>query len=170
MIYIFDGYNVMHTRAEGEIRREELEDKRKAFIEDVINYLAATGDRGIIVFDSALSEATECQALPNTSVTVCYSSRLESADLFIAKLVQKQLSATRDRIKVVSADWEVQRGAMQERVERVPPRNFLSSLQKVAEKLAFSPEKDRIRWKFEDQVDVETLRRLEAMRRGKQAG
>lgn len=170
MIYILDGYNVMHARDPGDIRGEDLENKRKEFIEDVINFLATTGDEGMIVFDSRLSESTECQAIPDTRVTVCFSSRLESADLFIGKLVQKKLSAGGDRIKVVSADWEVQRGAMRERVERVPPRNFLSDMQKFAEKLAFSPEKDRIRWKFEDQVDIETLRKLEAMRRGKQTG
>ena len=66
----------------------------------------------------------------------------------------------------VSADWEVQRGAMQERVERMPPRHLLADLKKLAEKLAISVKKDKIPRKLEHKVDVETLRKLERMRRG----
>ena len=167
MIYIIDGYNVMHAREPGgEISAGDLQHKRDAFIEDVINLIATSGDEGFIVFDSARSDSSECHAVPDTAVTVCFSSRLESADLFIGKLVQKKLSESASGIRVVSADWEVQRGAMQERVERIPPRNLLADLDNFAEKLAISPENDRIRWKLEHKVDVETLRKLEEMRRG----
>ncbi len=170
MVYIIDGYNVMHAREGGDIQRRDLESKRAAFIEDVVNYLAAAGEEGIIVFDSRRSEASGCRTLEGTPVTVCFSSRLESADLFIGKLVQKMLSTSSERIRVVSADWEVQRGALRERVERMPPRNFLGDMGDFAEKLAFSPEKDKIRWRFEDRVDGETLRKLEAIRRDERSG
>lgn len=167
MIYIIDGYNVMYTRVKEPLGPKELEARREALIEEIINYIATAGDEGYIVFDSRKAEATECHSIPGTAVTVCYSSRLESADLFIGKLVQKKLSESTGNIRVVSADWEVQRGAMMERVERIPPRNLLSSMKNLAEKLAFSPENDKIRWKLEHKVDIETLRKLEEMRRGK---
>jgi predicted RNA-binding protein with PIN domain len=167
MIYIIDGYNVLHARESGgEIGADELEGKRQRFIEEMVSYSATSGARCYIVFDSRRSSSSRCVDLPHTDVTVCYSSRLESADLFIGKLVQKMLAETEGPIRVVSADWEVQRGAMQERVERVPPRNLLSGLKEFAEKLAFSEKKDTIPGKLEHKVDVETLRKLERMRRG----
>ena len=40
MIYIIDGYNVLHTREPDGITRDELEDKRQALVEEVISYIA----------------------------------------------------------------------------------------------------------------------------------
>lgn len=167
MIYIIDGYNVLHTREPDGITRDQLEDKRRALVEEVISYIASAGDEAIIVFDSTIAESPECHPVPNTAVTVCYSSKSMIADILIGKLVQQKLAATKGGIKVVSADWEVQKGALMKRVERVTPRHFLAEIKKFAKKLAFSPEKDKMRWKLEHKVDVETLRKLEDMRRGR---
>jgi predicted RNA-binding protein with PIN domain len=167
MIYIIDGYNVMHFQEEGEIAPGDLEYKRDGFIEEVVSFAAAEGVTAIVVFDSKRSQSTSCKQVPRTKVTVCYASKKISADILIGKLVQKNLREREGRIRVVSADWEVQRGAMQERVERVHPRNFYSGGKKNAKKLAIEPENDKIRWKLEHSVDTETLRKLEEMRRGK---
>jgi predicted RNA-binding protein with PIN domain len=167
MIYIIDGYNVMHFQEEGEIAPGDLEYKRDGFIEEVVSFAAAEGVTAIVVFDSKRSQSISCKQVPRTKVTVCYASKKISADILIGKLVQKNLREREGRIRVVSADWEVQRGAMQERVERVPPRNFYSGGKKNAKKLAIEPENDKIRWKLEHSVDTETLRKLEEMRRGK---
>ncbi|MCL5883633.1 MAG: NYN domain-containing protein, partial [Actinobacteria bacterium] len=74
---------------------------------------------------------------------------------------------SKEDIRVVSGDWEVQKGALMKRVERIPPRDFLAGMKNFAKKVAFSPEMDKMRWKLEHKVDVETLRRLEDMRRGR---
>jgi len=166
MLYIIDGYNVMHFQEEGDIPASDLEHKRREFIEDVVSFAAAEGVDAIVVFDSKRSQTTGCKRVPRTTVTVCFASRQVSADILIGKLVNENLRSREGRIRVVSADWEVQRGAMQERVERVPPRNFLSGDKKIAKKLAIAPENDRIRWKLEHSLDPETLEKLEKMRRG----
>ena len=167
MIYIIDGYNVLHTHATHGITREQLEDKRQSLVEDVINYTASTGDEAIIVFDSTGAENSECNKVPNTAVTVCYSSASMIADILIGKLVQEKLSSTMAGIRVVSADWEVQRGSMMKRVERMTPRNFMEEIKKVEKKLAIPVEKGKMRWKLEHKVDVETWKKLEDMRRGR---
>jgi len=167
MIYIIDGYNVAHVKESGGINKGDLEDKRQELVEAVISYVATTGDEAVIVFDSTGSDSTQCHKVPNTSVTVCYSSASMIADIFIGKLVQEKLASTSADIRVVSADWEVQKGALMKRVERVPPRNFLSEIKKFEKKLAISPEKDKMRWKLEHQVDVDTWKKLEDMRRGR---
>lgn len=167
MLYIIDGYNVMHFREEGEIPAADLEHKRNEFVEEVVSFAASEGVEAIVVFDSRRTRSTGCNRIQRTRVTVCFASKKISADIMIGKLVQKNLREQKGRIRVVSADWEVQRGAMQERVERLPPRNFLSGDKKIAKKLAKNPENDRIRWKLEHSLDAETLRKLEEMRRGK---
>jgi len=167
MIYIIDGYNVAHIKESGGITKGDLEDKRQALVEEVINFIATTGDEAIVVFDSTGAENTESHQIPNTAVTVCYSSASMIADILIGKLVQEKLSSTKADIRVVSADWEVQKGSLMKRVERMPPRNFLSEIKKFEKKLAIPPEKDKMRWKLEHQVDVDTLRKLEEMRRGR---
>lgn len=166
IIYIIDGYNVMHAQEHDGIEAGDLSKKREAFIEDVINYIATTGGEAVVVFDAARARRHECHEVPGTPVTVCYASATESADILIGKLVRQRLSGGSEKVKVVSADWEVQRGAMQERVERIPPRNFLEKMKNFTKKLANSSKMDRIRWKLEHKVDVETLRKLEEMRKG----
>jgi predicted RNA-binding protein with PIN domain len=167
MIYIIDGYNVMHTREADGINKGELEDKRRFLVEEVISYIASSGDEAIVVFDSSEAESPESHAIPKTPVTVCFASSSESADIIIGKLVQQKLAGTKDEVRVVSADWEVQKGALMKRVERITPRHFLAEMKKFAKGLAISPEMGRMRWKLEHKVDVETLRKLEEMRRGR---
>lgn len=167
MIYIIDGYNVMHAMEDGAgIEAADLEEKRRNFIESVVGYAATSGDEAIIVFDSSVSKTPQSQRVNNTGVTVQFASAAESADIVIGKLVQEYLHGSGERIRVVSGDWEVQKGAMQSRVERVVPRHYIADLKNIAKGLANAPEKDRIRWKIEHKLDVETLKKLEQMRRG----
>lgn len=166
MIYIIDGYNVMHAIEEGRgIAAEELEEKREEFIAGVVSQAAVAGQETIIVFDSQRASAPECSQIPGTNVTVCFASARESADILIGKLVQEKLSAGAPRIRVVSADWEVQKGSMQARVERMPPRHFIAEKKNFEKKLAKNSEMGKIHGKLEDKLDVETLRKFEEMRR-----
>lgn len=167
MICIIDGYNVMYAMEEGAgIEAGELDEKRRRFIERVISQAALSGDETIIVFDSKAAKSPVSHRIPGTSVTVIFASASESADIVIGKLVQEHLAAGRKRIRVVSADWEVQKGSLQARVERVPPRHYLAEEKNYEKKVANSSEMDRIRWKLEHKLDVETLKRLEEMRKG----
>ncbi|MHB0866466.1 MAG: NYN domain-containing protein [Thermoleophilia bacterium] len=169
MIYIIDGYNVMHAIEDGAgIAATDLEEKRRDFVESVVGHAAISGDEVIVVFDSTAAKTPQSRRVPRTGVTLYFASATESADIIIGKLVQEYLHNTRERIKVVSGDWEVQKGAMQSRVERAAPRHYIADLKNIAKGLANTPEKDRIRWKLEHKLDVETLRKLERMRRGEQ--
>jgi len=171
MICIIDGYNVMHSIEEGAgIAAEELEAKRKDFVESVISQAAASGDETYIVFDSASARSPQQHQVEGTPVTVYFASTSESADIIIGKLVQQKLSATKEEIRVVSADWEVQKGAMMARVERMPPRHFLAEIKNFEKRVANSSQTDKIRWKLEHKVDLETLKKLEDLRRGRERG
>ncbi|MHB8169489.1 MAG: NYN domain-containing protein [Thermoleophilia bacterium] len=174
MLYIIDGYNLMHALAPGEITAANLEEQRRVLVEQVINFVGGSGDCAAVVFDSARARGATAHEIPHTAVTVHYASAAESADILIGKLVRRELDARSahpgknpTRIRVVSADWEVQRGVMQEHVERLSPRNFITNLKKSEKGVANQPGMDRMRWKLEHKVDVETLRKLEDLRRGR---
>lgn len=171
MIRIIDGYNVMHALEEGAgIAAADLDEKRRRFIERVVSLAAVSGDRTTIVFDSAAAKSPTAHEIAGTGVSLVFASSSESADILIGKLVQQSLETPAERIQVVSADWEVQKGAMQSRVERIPPRNYIAELERFDKDFTKGLEKNvqvgRIRWKLEHKLDVETLRKLEEMRRG----
>ena len=173
MLYIIDGYNLMHALYPGEITAKNLEEKRQRLIEYVVNFIGAGGGQAEIVFDSSSAGKETVRHIPGTRVSVRFATRRESADIIIGKLVGEALKKVGIaggnefvRIRVVSADWEVQKGLLRERVERIPPRHFIAEANNFENRVANSPEKDRMRWKLEHKVDVETLRKLEELRRG----
>lgn len=175
MICIIDGYNVMHVIEEGAgIAAGDLDEKRNQFIEMVVSHAAVTGDETTIVFDSHTAKSPALHAIPGSAVKIVFASAAESADILIGKLVQQSLAGSQNRIQVVSADWEVQKGAMQARVERIPPRHYIAEIKdfmnNLHKGLANNGEMGRIRWKLEHKLDVETLRKLEQMRRNKDEG
>ncbi len=172
-LYIIDGYNLMHALEPGAVTAANLENKRRSLIEQVVNVAAAGGAEAVVVFDSSSARKETASQVPGAPVSIRFASRKESADIVIGKLVQEALKKTGkgggreyERIVVVSADWEVQRGSMHGRASRLPPRHFIAELKKIEKRVALSSEMDRMHWKIEDKVDVETLKKLERMRRG----
>ncbi len=171
--YIIDGYNLLHAMEPGEVTAANLEQKRHSLIEEVVNFSAASGAEAVIVFDSSSSGRETANPVPGAPVGVRFATRKESADVVIGKLVRQALEKAGKnrgqkygRIVVVSADWEVQRGSMRGRASRMPPRHFIAELKKIKKRVAISSEMDKMHWKIEHKVDVETLKKLERMRRG----
>ncbi len=172
-LYIIDGYNLMHTLEPGKVTAANLEEKRLSLIEQVINFVGASGGEAVVVFDSSVSGKETVSQMRGAPVSVRFASRNESADIVIGRLVQEALKKNGKagddkpgRIMVVSADWEVQRGSLRGRASRLPPRHFIAELKKFEKGVANSSEMDRMHWKIEHKVDVETLKKLERMRRG----
>jgi hypothetical protein len=69
------------------------------------------------------------------------------------------------RVTVVSADQEVQRTAARAGVSRMTPKELGALLTAPGPVLDSSAEGSRIPTRLEDKVDVETLRKLEDLRR-----
>lgn len=169
MIYIIDGYNVMHFAAQGAgIEASDLEEKRRMLIEGAVSHSAFTGAETIVVFDAKQAKSPQRHRINGTQVTVIFASSSESADIIIGKLINEHLSRQTGDIRVVSADWEVQKGSLQARVERITPRQYLSEEKNFEKGVANSKKMDRIRWKIEHKLDLETLQKLEELRRGKE--
>ena len=137
-LYLFDGYNLLHASAFGDVR--ELTDALASFV-------AMRGARGVVVFDG-VGQERELGPL-----SVRYAPH---ADALIERLAAEH--RLREPVCLVSSDAAV-RGTSGQEVRKVSSRTFLLELVPAAHADTGS---SRVR----DRVDEATRARLERLRRG----
>jgi predicted RNA-binding protein with PIN domain len=144
MLYLFDGYNILHA---GDFSgRRELVDLLASFV-------ALRGARGVVVFDG-VGEDTAYGALEVRFAT--------PADPVIERLAAEHRG--REEVWVVSSDAAV-RGTAGQETRRLSSRAFLRDL--AAEPRPPTAGRDGpARSQVEDSLDAETRERLERLRRG----
>lgn len=165
LLYIVDGYNVIHAvfpkTAPGELER-----RREWLVEHLASLTAVRGAAAVVVFDARGAGGVTCQRLRGTPVEVCFAGGRYAADAFIARRIQEQPADV--TVFVVSGDQEVQRTAAKAGVHRMTPaelaRDIQTLEQQVKEVVAYSESSARMRSQLEHKVDVETLRKLERLR------
>lgn len=141
MLYLFDGYNILHT---GTFRdRRELVDRLAGFV-------ALRGAHGVVVFDGVGEDAA------HGPLQVRFSS---PADSLIERLAAEHRE--REEVWVVSSDRAI-RGTAGQETRRVSSKNFLREL---AAEASPGHEADTGRSSIEDALDQETRERLERFRR-----
>ncbi|HET6656783.1 MAG TPA: NYN domain-containing protein [Gaiellaceae bacterium] len=138
MLYLFDGYNILHAGAFRE--REELIDRLASFV-------AVRGARGVVVFDGV----GEDTAYGDLSVRFA-----EEADALIERLAAEHRA--REEVWVVSSDREI-RGTAGQETRRVSSKTFLRELDDR------SPKATETGTKVEDTLDENTRSALERFRR-----
>ena len=166
MLYIVDGYNVLHV-AFPSMASDELGERRAWLVEKMTGLAAVRGASAVVVFDVKERAAVSCEQPAGTAVEVCFAGGPYAADAFIARRIAGQPPDV--TVFVVSADQEVQRTAARAGVHRVTPRELLAELERmdteIEEVVANGSDWVRMRSQLEDKVDVETLRKLERLRR-----
>ena len=138
MLYLFDGYNILHAGSFRE--REELIDRLASFV-------AVRGARGVVVFDGV----GEDTAYGDLSVRY-----VEQADALIERLAAEHRE--REEVWVVSSDREI-RGTAGQETRRVSSKTFLRDLDDR------SPKTTQTGTKVEDTLDENTRSALERFRR-----
>lgn len=140
MLYLFDGYNILHAGSFAD--RRELVDRLASFV-------AVRGARGIVVFDGAGEDAEH--------------GRLQVRFFHPADQLLERLAAEhrdREEVWLVSSDREVRATAGQEVAKRAS-KEFAAELAAEAARQSAGPRPSRI----EDALDEETRSRLEEWRR-----
>jgi predicted RNA-binding protein with PIN domain len=137
-LYLFDGYNVLHSAGLGD--RRELVDLLASFV-------AVRGARGVVVFDGVGADES------HGSLEVRFAPH---ADALLERLAAEHRE--RERVCLVSSDAAV-RGTSGQQVAKISSREFASTLGSVEHR------EDRPS-RVGDRVDEETRARLEKMRRG----
>lgn len=166
VLYIVDGYNVLHA-VFPRMKADELEQRRSWLVESMTGLVAVRGASAVVVFDVKERVAGSCERVAGTTVEVCFAGGPYAADAFIARRIAEQPPDV--TVLVVSADQEVQRTAARAGVHRLTPLELAADLDRlsreVEERLANGSDSVRMRSQLEDKVDVETLRKLERLRR-----
>ena len=138
MLYIFDGYNILHA---GSFRdREELVDRLASFV-------AVRGARGVVVFDGVGDETAYGDLEVRFAV---------EADALIERLAAEHRE--REEVTVVSSDRAI-RGTAGQETRRVSSKTFLRDFDETARS---APETGT---KVEDTLDENTRSALERFRR-----
>jgi predicted RNA-binding protein with PIN domain len=165
-MYIVDGYNVLHA-VFPDMAADELEERRAWLVESMAGLVAVRGASAVVVFDVRERAAVTRERVAGTAVEVCFAGGPYAADAFIARRIAEQPPDV--TVFVVSADQEVQRTAARAGVHRLTPRELAAELdtvdREVDEVVANGSDSVRMRSQLEDKVDVETLRKLERLRR-----
>ncbi|MEZ5125142.1 MAG: NYN domain-containing protein [Thermoleophilia bacterium] len=161
-LLIVDGYNVLHALFPG-ASKDELFARRDWLSERIASVIALRGGSAMLVFDAHNAETTHCRPLKGVPLEVCFAGGRFTADTLIARRIAEQPADV--AVTVVSGDQEVQRTAARAGVSRMTPREFAAMLEQPTKAVDSLAEASRIPSRLEDKVDVETLRKLEALRR-----
>ena len=141
MLYLFDGYNILHAGTFGD--RRELVDR-------LASYVAVQGARGVVVFDGAGEDAVY------GSLEVRFAA---SADGLLERLAAEHRD--REQVFLVSSDRAIRGTAGQE----VGKRSAKEFIRELAGQPVMPAETAQPRSRIEDAIDEETRARLERWRR-----
>ena len=138
MLYLFDGYNILHA---GSFR------ERAELIDRLASFVAMCGARGVVVFDGVGDDASYGE------LSVRFS---EHADDLIERLAAEHRS--QEDVWVISSDREI-RGTAGQETRRVSSKAFLRDLDNNARSTVEG------RSQIEDALDENTRSALERLRR-----
>ena len=137
-LYLFDGYNLLHTGGYADER--ELVDRLASFV-------AQEGARGVVVFDGVGED------IERGPLQVRYAKH---ADTLLERLAAEHRS--REQVCLVSSDAAV-RGTSGHEVRKLSSRTFLREL-------GTTGHQESAPLRLSDRLDEETRARLERLRRG----
>ena len=164
LLYIVDGYNVLHALFRG-AEKEEIFARRDWLADRLAGFAALRGARAVLVFDGSGPSSTSSEPIKGAPVEVVFAGGRFTADTLIARRIAGQPADV--EVYVVSADQEVQRTASRAGVNRVTPFELAAELEADAstgQALDSASDSTRMPSRLEDKVDPETLRRLEELR------
>jgi predicted RNA-binding protein with PIN domain len=145
MLYLFDGYNILHA---GDFAH------RRELVDALASFVAVRGVRGIVVFDGIGEDASY------GALDVRFAS---PADPAIERLAAEHRRS--EEVWVVSSDRAV-RGTAGQETRRLSSNTFVREL--AAElKAKPAPAEGPGRSQIEGALDAETRERLERLRRGR---
>lgn len=164
LLYIVDGYNVLHAMFPG-VDREELFARRDWLASRLAGHGALRGAGVLLVFDGRGPDSTCERPIRGADLEVCFAGGRFTADTLIARRIAQQPADV--TVIVVSADQEVQRTAARAGVSRMTPRELAAELAEPVEHgqaLDSAPDSNTMPSRLEDKVDPETLRRMKRLR------
>ena len=164
---IVDGYNIINAWDElKNIAITDLEHAREKLIDAIIEYAEFTGRLGIIVFDAYNIKSCKEKIEKRKNITIVYTKEHQTADSYIEKFIGSL--SKYDDVKVATNDYAEQQIVLGKGASRITSRELKLDLEnvksKIREKNAGVYKKIQRNW-LEDRLDIETLSKLENIRR-----
>lgn len=165
--YLLDGYNIIfawdHYKS---MRTTALDHARDKLIETMSNFAAATGCLVTVVFDAHLVKSGVKHQEKIGRLVVYYTGQDETADTLIEGLVGEL--SKKDRVYVVTSDWDEQRVVFGRGAYRLTPKELLNLINKARQQTKYyarnsTPGDDYL----ENRLDAAIREKLEQWRRGK---
>lgn len=163
-VIIVDGYNIIYGWPElRKIARCSLEEARDKLISIMADYAGFTAERIIIVFDAGMTpdKATLEKLPPNLEVV--FSSRNETADEFIEKMIFKGKWAE-DKVFVATSDQAEQNMVFAKGAYRLSALELRDEVKKAKKEAVKIIENNEEKWRICFRLNDEILDKLEKMR------
>lgn len=164
---IVDGYNIINSWDElKELAKSDLEHSREKLISDIIEYAEFTGRKAIIVFDAYNVKNSREKIEKQKYITIVYTKEHQTADSYIEKFISSL--SKYDDVKVATNDYAEQQIVLGKGATRISARELKLDLDhaksKIRENNSSFTKKIQRNW-LEERLDIETLSKLENIRR-----
>lgn len=165
---ILDGYNVINSWPElKQLMDESLEVARGGLVEIMAEYSAFKGIKSIIVFDAYLVKGSMRNSQKLKGVDVVFTKEKETADSYIERLIFELSGNKRNRVSVVTNDWNEQQIVLGGGATRISVREMVLEFDQIKNKITKKIEAPkRQKETLSDRIDPSTLEKLEKLRRG----
>ena len=168
--YLIDGYNVINAWPELIRLRGNLDEARDVLVHILTEYGAFENYEMTIVFDALFTEEEEHELQITDRMKVIYTGAGETADSCIERLAYTAVRAGRE-VHVVTSDGAEQTlilGAGAYRITSPELRRSVKKAKKLMKAEYMNPHIQPLgRIEVHERLDLDTLARLEELRRGK---
>ena len=162
-----DGYNIINAWEDlQKIAQTDLDGAREKLTDIIIEYAHFTGRKSIIVFDAYNVKNSKENVEYRNSVTVVYTKEHQTADSYIEKFITTL--SRYDDVKVATDDYAEQQIVLGKGATRISSRELKIDLEMMKDKIKDKKSSDKRktqRNRLEDRLDLETLSKLENIRR-----
>ncbi|WP_294352835.1 NYN domain-containing protein [uncultured Clostridium sp.] len=166
-IVFIDGYNVLNSWPNlKEGRNDSFDGRRQELINILHNYGVYSGSKVILVFDGhRVIGNIENKEEINRNLSIIFTKDGETADSYIERNVHEV--GRKYEVYVVTSDWLEQQTIFQRGAVRISSLEFYNEVLDTEKNIRTKTEKVSISNKnhLQDNIDVETLKKLEEMRR-----
>ena len=166
-IVFIDGYNVLNSWPNlKEGRNDSFDGRRQELINILHNYGVYSGSKVILVFDGhRVIGNIENKEEINRNLSIIFTKDGETADSYIERNVHEV--GRKYEVYVVTSDWLEQQTIFQRGAVRISSLEFYNEVLDTEKNIRTNTEKVSISNKnhLQDNIDLETLKKLEEMRR-----
>jgi len=161
---IIDGYNfINYDKFLVEKMKISLESARVHLNDILSEYVAYSGEIGIVVYDATKSGANKARVDAYHNIEVVFTKGRETADSYIERLVDQLASDKTNLVRVVTLDWAEQQLILGRGAIRVSASEWRREINTMKRDVKDVRGEEPLKKGDGTSLDQETLNRLESL-------